>query len=629
MMFDRPMPSSFNGFPDDSDFDGPIHKKGQKGKHKNDKKFATGLTPAYQGCTLQKAPARAGEFESWARVGHRPLHGGDAELAQQSRKYRKEVGRPFDAFALLSPDQQGVVNRYIEAKQLQEDDKHAEWTLDCVYRHRRPVVVKNAWSRGGLETRSITVIIRRQDRNAPVASKTSYGRSNTFAAGEIIDINEPHTKAKDGKKGNKKEKDIFIPRFDDFPPNNFGPDPPRNPDFVHVPHPPPLPAGGSPRFDHVPVPPPPLGAIHVNQYPPPQTGQQNPFESFPPPQHGPQIPFESFPPPQPGSRNPFEPFPHLNTPDLYENFQDPMNVDPQFQTRRQTPILEERRSRSRSRERRRQSRERRRHHEQEEARRHEEALRLEREEQLEEDRRQQRANQQRTERILGEIQGNLQEQQDQMHDLTGQFAQLSHGRSRYSTSSDDSQYRDHLEKVDMWSLPTGGSFTPPSSSGRRSPMLPSGTIGRKLYRDHGRKVYPIERRNSRYHRDKMVVLEPYTTLPRARDIYQQGRRRDLEDDYPRPPAPMPPMDPGRRHRPQIHQRAATFANDETAFQPLALPQYPAQEYAQFTTHPRRGREERKRRDSDHYGGPREMPAMYAHIGERDRRGGIRSDRVLY
>ncbi|KAF2216230.1 hypothetical protein CERZMDRAFT_81377 [Cercospora zeae-maydis SCOH1-5] len=271
MMFDRPMPSSFGGIPDDSDFNVPIHKKDRKDKYKNDKKFAMGLTPTYEGCILQQAPALAGEYESWARVGHRPLHGSDAELAQLSRKYRKEVGGPFDAFALLNPDQQGVVNLYIEARQLQEDDKHAEWTLDCVYRQRRKVFVKNAWTRAGLETRSITVIIRRQDRNAPVATKNCHGRSNTFAAGEIIDINEPHAKAKDGKKSNKKEKDMFVPPpFEHFVPPTFGPGPLRNPDIMDVPQPPPPLAGGGPHFDHRPPPPPPPEAMPVNHFPPPQ-----------------------------------------------------------------------------------------------------------------------------------------------------------------------------------------------------------------------------------------------------------------------------------------------------------------------------------------------------------------------
>ncbi|PPJ57213.1 hypothetical protein CBER1_02819 [Cercospora berteroae] len=607
MMFDQPMPPQFDGFPDDPYYGVPINRKDKKDKTKNERNPTTDIVAMYDGCVLQKAPARAGEFESWARPDHEPLHSGDIELAQLSRKYRKEVGDPLDAFAQLSRDQQSAVNRYIEARQSQEDDEHAEWSLDCVYRHKRPVFVKNAWTRARPETKSITVIIKRQDRKTPSMAHTLFGRSNSFAEREIIGVNGPHKKSKDGRKDNKKQRDqdMFIPPFDDFMPPNLGPGPPRNADILNVP-PPPMQATGGPRFDFPPPPPPPpAGAIHVDQ--------------FHPPQHGPS--------------NPFEPLPHLNTPDLYESsFQPPMNVDPQFQTRRQTPILEHRRSRSLSRDRRRQSRERRKYQEQEEARRREDALRLEQEERHEEDRRQQRINQQRTERMLDEIQGNMQEQQDQMHQLTGQFAQLNHGRSRYSASSEGSQHRDQLDKVDMWSLPSGGSFTPPSSPGRRSPALPSGTLGRKFYHDQVRKIYPIERRNSSYHRDKMVVLEPYATIPRGRDAYQQSRRRDsanLEDDYPHPPAPMPPMDSGRRHRPQIHQRAATFANDDYPIQPLALPQYPAQEYAQFGAHHRRGREGRKRRDSDLYGRPREVPVAYVYADERNRRGGRRSDRTPF
>ncbi|KAI5359123.1 hypothetical protein Slin14017_G100250 [Septoria linicola] len=625
--FDFQEPPLFNINGHDSDYDTQFVKASKKNGNLKSDKHCARVETAYEGCTLQKAVSRIGEDAGWSCVGQQLLPVSDSELSAQSRKLHKKYGDPTTQLSLLSPDQRGVVLRYVEKRQRQENEKNAEWILAGVERIRKPVRVPGAWTRSRERTDHITVIVKRQDRNAIRGGTRSLGHSGHFAADDIIDLEEPLAKNKAEKNKSKKAK-IEYDNFDDFAPPYIGPP-------IGGPHDPFAGLGRDPSIMQVPPPPPPQ-----------PMGQQFPPHPMPPPPPG-GIPIEQFPPPQHHvPAHPFEPHPQFGPSSLYANdshYPMPTQVDPMFQARRQTPIDGQRRSRSYSREGRRESRDRRRMLEEEERRRHEEALRLEQEENREEDRRQQQVNQQRTERKIDEL---MREQQDRMQELTGKFAELGHnrrrsGHSRYSTSSDGSLYRDNLEKADMWSLPSGGSFTPPSTPGQGSPILPNGTLGR-THSKHNRDVargsgYPIERRNSSNgyrRRDGQTVMEPYVNntphgllqyrhVP-GRNSFGGGGGGGFEaDDYPRPPAPMPPTNPGRRHRAQVHQRAATY--DVYPSMP-ALPEFSGQEFAEFNNRASRSR----RRGTNAATGARRDEGMYAYAAAvDDGRAGRRADRGVY
>lgn len=605
------------GYDSDNDFIVEAPKQGKKNKNGNannnkDGKNNVPFEIRYEGYYLEKAAPRNGELASWARAGRRALPVDNAKLARMSRVSKDETREgPTSTFARLTANQQGVITRLIAEKQAAEQNKNAEWVMDCVRRY-----TEKKWSTREIITKKILLIIKRQDRNAPARTADGKSTSNVahFQLAEIIDLDDPlPTKKKDaaGKKGGKKANNINKNNFrDDFiadeiieGPFGGAPDPfvqlGRDQPIVEMPGP----HGGGHQQHQAPIP---QGAIPVNQPWAPQPFQQHTNFQDSGYGHGGQ-------PPQ-THQHPFQPNAEFNGPELYEKRDFPPSVgrESHFQTRTPVQIDDQdehirRHSRSRSR-----SVSRRRTREAEDRRREEE-------ERAEEARRQQRIENRR-------MQNEIDELNDKLEDFNLARDKVAHWNIR-DTSSDES-YRDRREKEDFWSDQSRASFSPPSSP-NMTEVFPSGSLGRGLHRRKSSagnrefRGYPDERRRA-YNRDGQTIIEPYNSHSRRQHQHQHGHRRHHSDYPPRAQSPGRHM----RSRPRLHH-ANTFADDYPDFPPAqrTLPQHESQDFrpAEFGRGRERGREYEipRRRNTGNHG----------HAGMRrqdiwvEDRGGRRYDRV--
>lgn len=429
-------------------------------KNKGDKdKKKSQVEVQYEGFMLEKAaPDQIGEKPNWSRAGHRPLPFSDAKLAEICRKVRVEyrVG-PLYVLTRLSADQQGVINRLVAKRQLDEKNKDAEWVLECVRKY-----TEKHWRTRTIETVKIMVILKRQDRNATKATTLKGGTKGfQFQQSEIIDLSAPMKDKKKDKNKNKNhdEGPREVPMGgglqDPFADVGHGPGHGQHHDnpIMNVPPPPPG-HHQQPQHHHQGHQPqwPPQGAIPVNQFPEQQ-------------QHG----------PMPHEGNPFQPNPQFNFPGAFDM---PPNMDPQrqnhFQTRNMTPNGR-RDSRSSSREERRYQQQR-------------DSARLDRRLELLEDR-------------IG----------DRFDEFINKVEDWNLRDERNSSSD-----RSFGDRDDVWSAQSGGSFTPPSTPPLSAVMDgPNGTLGRRGSKGYRRDAYYRDSNPNRRSAGQ-IVLEPYTNRQHGR-----------------------------------------------------------------------------------------------------------------
>ncbi|KAF2165052.1 hypothetical protein M409DRAFT_24438 [Zasmidium cellare ATCC 36951] len=552
-----PFPQFDTGGLDSDDFGGDCGHGPQRSnstkKNKDGKKKNAPVEVQYEGFMLEKAPPdQVGEKPSWSRVGRRPLPFADSKLARICQKVRIEdrMG-PMTALSRLSGSQQGVITRLIAKRQLEEKNKDAEWVLEGLWKE-----TKKVWRTRTIEVVKIMVILKRQDRNATTSGQrvaTTATGASLYQQSEIIDLAEPvKEKKKEKKKKDRDEEDDLW----DGPPGGFMPGP--FPDAGHGHH-------------HQDVP--------IVEVPPPPHGHQQHHQGHHDQQHMPPgaIPVGAWPPPPgqqqqhhgplPHDGNPFQPNPQFNSPGAFDI--PPSMADQRqnhFQTRAMTP--NGRHSRSRSRE------------EQERRRRYSSERR-------------QQLDSQRLERKLDDIQDRLEDREERINDIINKVEDWN---LRDTPPSSADSFRDG---DDLWSAPSGGSFTPPSSPPLSAVMMegPNGSLGRrashKQYhsrRDSGYNAYPRE-----YHRRSaaQVVLEPHINNPRHQRIDygpQPLRRRSdatgLGLRYPN--SPNGGSSP-RRHggsRPLLHHGNTWNGNARDDYlgtpyaereRPRAIAQYPAGE----------------------------------------------------
>lgn len=504
-----------------------------KKANKNDNSKKSGPVEVdYEGHMLEKLEARPGEKSSWSRVGRRMMPFSNEKFADISRKVREESRMgPMTTYAGLSADQQGVITRLIETRQLEEKDKNAEWVLECVRRYTK---AESTWRRTTIVCKKLLVVLKRQDRNITKSGqKITASGPASYQYTEIIDLNQPLPKKKDQNK-NSKQKNGDLGHHDvmGMPLSGGMPDPFANlgmgGDFPPPP-PPPLQRHDQPqhRQDFGPPQGPPQGlphgAIHVDHQPlPPHHHQQQPMHYDH--HHGP-APFEG---------HPFQPEPQFNIPEAFDippTF-DPQRRNSQFQTRNRTP--DQRRSRSRER-------------------------RNSRDSKLDS----------RVERKVDNIGDRLEQV----------INKVDTWNIRDNRSSSEDSYREN----EYWSGQSGGFSTPPSSP-PMSVREPNGTLGgRKSYRRDGERydsAYPRQQR--RYESD--VVVEPYTNRDRQHRVSynEDPRRRDSFNGNGSRPRAINYSRVSRAGRPVLHHSNTwnDYPNAPVAerVQQRALPQYPSEDY---------------------------------------------------
>ena len=294
---------------DDRDDQGVGRRKSKKGKDDNDKDCTKGSKTLYEGCMVERLEALPGEKKSWRRCGRRWLPLPQEQLVSLVKKNRKERGiKTADAdFKRLGPDKQGIINRIIDEKKLNEKSKTAEWTL---------VDVQSVERRVGFTSKEIVrlqIVIKRVDKGS---GKDSYGATggHSYSTEDVIDLSLP-LKKKDKSKDKNKDKG----RRDDYDPLDdpmnmgFGPNdlPPRRDDHYHdQPY-----QDHGPHYDQQPNHPPPPAPFAPDWRD--QQQQPNPFD--PHAQFG-VDPRASFPG---GAReftnpNPFYPQHHVAAPGQYD-----------------------------------------------------------------------------------------------------------------------------------------------------------------------------------------------------------------------------------------------------------------------------------------------------------------------
>ncbi|EME47855.1 hypothetical protein DOTSEDRAFT_69697 [Dothistroma septosporum NZE10] len=499
---------------------------GAKKANKNDKnKQYVPIEVDYEGFMLEKLVARPGEKSSWARVGRRPLPFSNEKFADISRKVREDTRTgPMTTFAKLTADQQGVITRLIEARQLEENNKNVQWILECV---RRYTQAESTWRRTNIVLKKLLIILKRQDRNISKSGHklTVAGRPTSYQNTEIIDLNEPTQKVKGQHKIDKQKYGSLD--HDDIMTMPVGelPDPFASPGMggdLPIPPPPP-PRQDHHRQDFGPLPAPPPGSVPIpldHWQPQPQPQPQ------PPPRYNHHYSHQDQPQhmhhhgPAQFDGHPFQPMPPFNVPGAFEvppDFEPPRR-DSQYQTRNHTP--DHRRSRSR------------------EAKRDS-----------------------RVERKVD----NLGDRLEQVIDKVDQW------NFRDDRSSSEDSYRGH----DYWSARPES--TPPSSP-PLSPREPNGTLGKKSY--YHDSAYPRQQ-HRRNNNDAMI--EPHSSRNRDRrmSFTEDRRRRESFSGNSRRPRAIEYSREPRDGRPVLREN--TFNDYPNA--PVAervrqrtLPQYPTEDY---------------------------------------------------
>lgn len=207
---------------------GPVVKpKGKKDKKSDEKKFDDKKSSGpvdiqFEGYMLERAEPLFGQKASWARIGKRALPFDDAKLVALVKAHRQRTRTgPATDFALLTSNQQGIIDRLIQERKLDEKNSNADWILSDVQRYGK-------WNWRSLDVRKIQVILKRQEKNATArpGERTTSSATSSYQFGEIIDLAEPlvsKTAVKGGaggkkggnKGGNKQQDDEILDILDD------------------------------------------------------------------------------------------------------------------------------------------------------------------------------------------------------------------------------------------------------------------------------------------------------------------------------------------------------------------------------------------------------------------------------
>lgn len=519
-------------------YDDDFNAKPKKNKNSSNTK-KTLVEVKHEGYMLEKALPLPGERPSWARSGHRALPFDEKTLIDIVKRHRRSKSTTVDDdFKKLSPNQQAVVTRLLEDRRRKEKTKNAEWILYNVQR-----IGTRTWR--NIDVKQLQVILKRVDKNLPLKNgeyTKNALKATQYQDFEIIDLAEPNNVKKDKKdKKLKKSKsfDDMFGAFDDRDDplgmvvggrdhgrnnNNHGHNhnqfdnqmPRQSQQFDNMPR-------QSGPFDQMPNIPPPNHALPGGPF----SNDQNPFAQLPQ-QPFPQQPFNQPPFGQPphqhphsarqsfsNNANPFQPDLTVAHPAQFENL--PPAIDGQVWPHPHHNDRERDRARSMSRERRPSARR----------------------------------------PSLGIDTGNMRRIENKLDDLANQFQNM----RPMGSESDD------YEGDEVWSIPSGHSFTPPSSPRSHfSEHKPRGSLERRRS-SAGRDPRYSGQARYRSHRYRDVEIEPAYTYRNDRREYLPEYRRGSQpqrpklihaatyDDYPvgsaaeprnLPLAPQPPRGPQRR-----------------------------------------------------------------------------------
>lgn len=126
-------------------------------KAKADKKAFEPVETMFEGTMLEKAEPLIGGKLTWARVGKRSLPFDEKKLVALVREHRQQTrSGPAADFSRLSSNQQGVITRLIEERQLQEKNGDADWILVDVVRYGVPHFFTRP-----MDVRKLRVILKR------------------------------------------------------------------------------------------------------------------------------------------------------------------------------------------------------------------------------------------------------------------------------------------------------------------------------------------------------------------------------------------------------------------------------------------------------------------------------------
>ena len=311
-----PFPDEYDqqggGWDDWDDQGAQSSKKNKKNKGKEDE---APVKLEYEGYMLEKADPRTGEKYSWARVGKRALPFDHDKLQSIVKEHRKRTRTsPQSDFMRLSSNQQGIIDRIIADRKLNEKNKNADWVLADVQRFGK-------WHWTSMEVKKVQVVIKRIDKNQiKNGEHTTRGNSKSYQFGEIVDLADPlERKNEKGGKKNKKSRSVEdLTLVDDPLGLGLGPPMPQHHNNHHPPQ---------DQFAQPMMPPPPPGfgpmpgdpnQFHPQQPPmppqPPQMSARNSFQGNPfqpnsefaapgqfesPPMHA-----QDFPHPHQGPREP-------------------------------------------------------------------------------------------------------------------------------------------------------------------------------------------------------------------------------------------------------------------------------------------------------------------------------------
>ncbi|USW51891.1 hypothetical protein Slin15195_G052100 [Septoria linicola] len=442
-------------------------------------------------------------------------------------QYKKDAGMSIaELFLQLSSDQQAVINRAISMRQAMASSKsREEWSL-----HSFSVCKNN-----GEAVRIVMVIT--------CHSKRLSRRGASDAAVDVkIDLADPETQ---GRRSTKRGDTTYEEYLDSEPPEVEKPIPGPHDPFAGL--------GQDPNVMHIPPPPPP---------PPPPPAFRDPYsqpEHEPPPGAIPVDQFQTFP--HHGQCHPFEPHPQFGPSDLFAQFTAPAqeryfsypeigrigSFEPRFG---ETTLSDDRdddfgqvpttyAKPSQRAEYRcvapgalpneaQHSYDRRRVDDNARSYRysHDASRREDQDSYPEASRRPRR----RTEQRSSNVHGDVRQQWDQMQELPDKLAPSRHERRRDNlprmsgTTDSTAPSSGHTERStttfvsrpfnDLWSLPSSGSFTPPSSPGL-SEVEPRPDRPNQSYRTDGRYRQETERRARTHERssdgrraDRVVFRDP-------------------------------------------------------------------------------------------------------------------------
>ena len=135
----------------------------------------------YEGWSLERIKTGPGESLSWQRCGLTKLPFNQEELVALVKKHRRETRSKYASsdFKKLSSDKQGLINRILDKKHVNETSKTAEWTLVDVQQLQRPTGFLSS------ETVKLQIVIKRTDKGSDKPEASSYPYS------EIIDLAVP------------------------------------------------------------------------------------------------------------------------------------------------------------------------------------------------------------------------------------------------------------------------------------------------------------------------------------------------------------------------------------------------------------------------------------------------------